>query len=256
MLVTPQTIALGVSYAGNAYYGWQIQPNVISIQSVLESSLAKIACEPIKVFCAGRTDKGVHALMQVAHFKTTVLRPEKAWVLGTNTHLPHDIRVQWAQSVKTTFHARFSAFARHYRYIVYNHPIGFAPMAHAVTWYRRSLDVQKMNMGAHYLLGEHDFTSFRGAGCQAHSPIRCIHSLTLTRHGRWVVVDISANAFLLHMVRNIMHVLFQVGQGDKSPEWVDTILAAKQCNKAGQTASPAGLYLRSNRLSCRTFKYQ
>jgi tRNA pseudouridine38-40 synthase len=236
-------IALGVAYEGTAYHGWQRQDNNLpTIQGHLEAALSKVADAPIHIFCAGRTDGGVHALGQTAHFDTTAVRSERAWVMGVNSLLPPAIRVHWAQVVDDNFHARFSALARSYRYIIYNQPTRSALLANKSTWHIKPLAEQQMQVAAQYLVGEHDFTSFRAAGCQAKTAMRTIHYLTIQRKKQLVIMDIKANAFLHHMVRNIVGVLLPIGAGIYPPEWAQTVLTAKNRVEAGITAPSAGLY--------------
>lgn len=240
----PQRIALGVEYKGARYRGWQRQqPGVRSVQETLEAALSKVAAAPISVSCAGRTDAGVHASGQVVHFDSPVERPLKAWVLGANANLPPDISVTWVQPVSDAFHARFSAMARRYRYVIYNDPIRPAHLAEEVTWNHRPLDIQRMRAAAQVLIGTHDFTSFRAKECQAKSPIKTVHHLRLWQNDRLLVLDIRANAFLHHMVRNIAGVLMAVGCGDRPVEWVAEVLAARERRQGGVTAHPFGLYL-------------
>ncbi len=240
----PQRIALGVEYKGARYRGWQRQqPGVRSVQETLEAALSKVAAAPISVSCAGRTDAGVHASGQVVHFDSPVERPLKAWVLGTNANLPPDISVTWVQPVSDAFHARFSAMARRYHYVIYNDPIRPAHLAEEVTWNHRPLDIQRMRAAAQVLIGTHDFTSFRAKECQAKSPIKTVHHLRLWQNDRLLVLDIRANAFLHHMVRNIAGVLMAVGCGDRPVEWVAEVLAARERRQGGVTAHPFGLYL-------------
>lgn len=240
----PQRIALGVEYKGARYRGWQRQqPGVRSVQETLEAALSKVAAAPISVSCAGRTDAGVHASGQVVHFDSPVERPLKAWVLGANANLPPDISVTWVQPVSDAFHARFSAMARRYRYVIYNDPIRPAHLAEEVTWNHRPLDIQRMHAAAQVLIGTHDFTSFRAKECQAKSPIKTVHHLRLWQNDRLLVLDIRANAFLHHMVRNIAGVLMAVGCGDRPVEWVAEVLAARERRQGGVTAHPFGLYL-------------
>lgn len=236
-------IALGIEYNGYEYVGWQTQDGLLTIQECLEKALTAIASEPIKVVCAGRTDAGVHAVGQVIHFDTQAQRPLRAWTVGTNTHLPATIAVRWAQLVNDSFHARFSAIARAYRYVIYNHSLRPAILSHGVTWYYRALDIALMQTAGQYLIGEHDFNSFRSAACEAKTSFRCIQSLTITRQHNFVYIDIQANAFLQHMVRNIAGVLMKIGAGLKAPEWALEVLQAQDRRAAADTASPAGLYL-------------
>ncbi|SDR78847.1 tRNA pseudouridine(38-40) synthase TruA [Pseudomonas oryzae] len=237
-------IALGVEYKGARYRGWQRQETgVPSVQEALERALSKVAAEPVSVICAGRTDAAVHASGQVVHFDTRVERPLKAWVMGTNANLPGDISVTWAQPMPAHFHARFSAVARRYRYVIYNDPVRPAHQAEEITWNHRPLDVARMREAAAALVGTHDFTSFRAVQCQAKSPIKTIHHLRVIEHGRFIVLDVRANAFLHHMVRNIAGVLMSIGAGEREPQWVAEILAARDRRSGGVTAHPYGLYL-------------
>lgn len=237
-------IALGVEYKGARYRGWQRQEaGVPSVQEALEKALSKVAAELVSVICAGRTDAAVHASGQVVHFDTRVERPLKAWVMGANANLPGDISVTWAQPMPAHFHARFSAVARRYRYVIYNDPVRPAHLAEEITWNHRPLDVARMRQAAEALVGTHDFTSFRAVQCQAKSPIKTIHHLRVIEHGRFIVLDVRANAFLHHMVRNIAGVLMTIGAGEREPQWVAEILAARDRRSGGVTAHPYGLYL-------------
>lgn len=236
-------IALGIEYDGTPFFGWQAQENLITVQGELEVALSKIADENIKVFCAGRTDAGVHATGQIAHFDTQAKRDLRAWTLGTNTHLPSSIAVRWAQITDASFHARFSAIARRYRYVIYNHPMRPAILASRVTWNYKPLSIERMQTAGNYLLGEHDFSSFRSAQCEARSPIRHLQELIVQREKDYVIIEIQANAFLHHMVRNIAGALMQIGSGWKSLEWMQEVLHAKNRRAAAETASPHGLYL-------------
>jgi tRNA pseudouridine38-40 synthase len=237
-------IALGVEYKGARYRGWQRQESgVPSVQEALERALSKVAAEPVSIICAGRTDAAVHASGQVVHFDTAVERPLKAWVMGANANLPSDISVTWAQPMPAHFHARFSAMARRYRYVIYNDPVRPAHLAEEITWNHRPLEVARMREAARALVGTHDFTSFRAVQCQAKSPIKTIHHLRVIEHGRFIVLDVRANAFLHHMVRNIAGVLMTIGAGEREPQWVAEILAARDRRSGGVTAHPYGLYL-------------
>lgn len=236
-------IALGVEYAGNHYCGWQKQQDCIGVQQHLEQALTKIACSPVEVFCAGRTDRGVHAIGQVVHFDSDVLRPDEAWVRGTNTHLPAAIRVLWSQVVSDDFHARFTATSRRYRYVILNRRVASAIFSGQQTWVSYALDIQRMHFAAQALLGEQDFTSFRAAECQAKHPVRCVTEVHVHGDGQHVFVDIEANAFLHHMVRNIVGSLLVIGRGERSVEWLAELLAAKDRKLAAPTAPAAGLYL-------------
>jgi len=236
-------LALCVEYNGVAFHGWQSQNHGNTVQDFLEVALGKIAAARITVVCAGRTDAGVHALVQMVHFDTASLRPMNAWVRGTNSHLPDSIAVRWAQEVDARFHARFSAFARSYRYVLYNAPVRPALDAGRVGWFHAPLSVDAMQAAAQSLVGEHDFTSFRGAQCQARSPVRTLHSAQVRRHGDFVVFDFRANAFLHHMVRNLVGALVYVGKGKNPPAWIGHLLSSRDRTLAAPTFPAAGLYL-------------
>ncbi|MFP3029546.1 MAG: tRNA pseudouridine(38-40) synthase TruA [Arsenophonus sp.] len=236
-------IALGIEYNGTHYYGWQRQQQVKSIQACLELALSKVANEYIHVYCAGRTDAGVHATGQVIHFKTSVIRKDSAWTMGVNSYLPSDIVVQWCKIVEQDFHARFCATARRYCYIIFNHRFRPAILAKGVTHYHAPLDAQKMYLAAQVLIGEQDFTSFRAIQCQSKSPCRNIKHLHVNRYGDYIVVDIKANAFVHHMVRNIVGSLVAIGCGDQDINWIAELLALKDRTKAAATAKAEGLYL-------------
>ncbi|MBV7298604.1 tRNA pseudouridine(38-40) synthase TruA [Enterovibrio paralichthyis] len=236
-------IALGVEYDGSKYYGWQRQREVPSVQEHLEKALSKIANQPIEVQCAGRTDAGVHGTGQVVHFDVDCSRAMRAWTMGVNTHLPDAIAVRWAKEVPDEFHARFTATARRYRYIIYNNALRPGILRHGVSHYHGELDEKLMHEAGQYLLGENDFTSFRAAQCQSNSPFRNVHHLNVTRQGRFVIIDIKANAFVHHMVRNITGSLITVGLKEQKPEWIKWLLEAKDRNLASATAKAEGLYL-------------
>lgn len=237
-------IALSVEYDGSHFCGWQAQDGgVRTVQECVEKALSKVANHPIKVICAGRTDAGVHATTQVIHFDTEVVRENKAWVMGVNTHLPADVSICWAQIVEDTFHARFKAVRRHYRYILFNHRSRPALLRHQVSWVHSEIDVSRMQQASQFFLGEHDFTSFRASSCQAHSPVRTIHHLEVNQQGRYVIIDICANAFLHHMVRNIVGVLLNIAKCGHEPEWVKELLLIRDRKQSGMTAPAEGLYL-------------
>ena len=236
-------IALGIEYDGGAFCGWQIQPNMPSVQATLEGAISRFLAQPANVICAGRTDTGVHATGQVVSLATDVVRPERNWIRGLNSHLPPTVAVQWARAVPDDFHARFSAVARTYEYWLYNHPVRSPVYEKRTGWVWRDLNVDAMRKGAECLLGEHDFTSFRAAECQAKSPVRTIESLEIVRKGRLVGMRITANAFLHHMVRNIVGMLVYVGTGRETPERVREVLEARSRAVAAPTFSPDGLYL-------------
>jgi len=236
-------LALGVEYLGTNFHGWQLQKSGIrTVQQVVEQALSSVADHPVRVFCSGRTDAGVHALEQVIHFETTAKREDKAWVLGGNVNLPFDVNFKWAKQVNDDFHARFDAHARQYHYKIHNTPVRSA-VKHAYTlWESRTLDIKLMNQAAECLIGEHDFSSFRGSLCQAKSPIKTVEFIRLTQSGNGILLDIKANAFLHHMVRNIVGTLIKVGKGEQDSAWVKTVLDAKDRKQAGATAEPQGLY--------------
>ncbi|ENI4127164.1 tRNA pseudouridine(38-40) synthase TruA [Vibrio fluvialis] len=236
-------IALGIEYDGTQYYGWQRQREVKSVQEELEKALTVIANHPVEVQCAGRTDAGVHGTGQVVHFDTTATRKMVAWSMGANANLPKNIAVRWAKEVTDEFHARFSATARRYRYVIYNHMFRPGIMSSGVSHYHGELDVERMHRAGQFLLGENDFTSFRAVHCQSRSPWRNIKHLNVTRHERYIVIDIKANAFVHHMVRNITGSLIAVGRGEQEPEWIQWLLEAKDRRLAGATAKAEGLYL-------------
>lgn len=236
-------IALGIEYHGAAYHGWQSQPHGNTVQDHLEAALSKVAAVPVSVICAGRTDTGVHALAQVVHCDTESSRPENAWVRGANSHLPETIAVRWARVVAGEFHARFSAFARCYRYVLHNAPVRPALDAGRVGWFHAPLSLEAMQAGARFLEGEQDFSSFRAAECQAKSAVKTLHEARVRRNGDYLVFDFRANAFLHHMVRNMVGALVFVGKGKHPPEWIGELLAAKNRTRAAPTFPAAGLYL-------------
>lgn len=236
-------IALGIEYAGNEFFGWQFQPHARNVQACVEAALSKVANHPVKVVCAGRTDSGVHALGQVIHADVTAQRSTHSWLMGTNANLPKDVSVLWVQPVDDNFHARFSAHARHYRYVILNRPTRPALLVKRVTWEFKPLNVELMQAAANYLLGTHDFSSYRTVACQAKNPTRTVSRLTVSRVNEQVIIEISANAFLHHMVRNIAGVLMTIGCGEQPPEWADTVLEARDRTVGGVTAPADGLYL-------------
>ncbi len=236
-------LALGIEYDGSRYYGWQRQQEVRSVQARLEQALSQVANHEVKVFCAGRTDAGVHGTGQVVHFETTSARKDAAWTLGVNANLPDDIAVRWVKAVPEEFHARFSATARRYRYVIYNHRLRPAILNGGVTHYHQPLDAERMHRAGQCLLGENDFTSFRAVQCQSRTPWRNVMHLNVSRHGAYVVVDIKANAFVHHMVRNIVGSLMEIGCGNQPESWMAELLAAKDRKLAAATAKAEGLYL-------------
>jgi tRNA pseudouridine38-40 synthase len=236
-------IALGIEYDGANFHGWQHQGDVRSVQECLEKALSIVADQPVRVHCAGRTDTGVHGLGQVVHFDSDAKRSERSWVLGSNVNLPTDISVNWAREMPETFHARFSAIGRHYRYQIINRGFRSAIWRDRATWIHQPLDEKAMHLAAQHLVGEHDFTSYRALACQAKHPVRTIHSLNVKREGEMVIISVHANAFLHHMVRNIAGVLIAVGKGEQSTSWARDILELRDRTKGGVTAPPHGLYL-------------
>jgi tRNA pseudouridine38-40 synthase len=239
--------AVGLEYDGSAYSGWQSQPGLTTIQDALQRALSRVANAPVECVCAGRTDAGVHALAQVVHFESDAVRSERGWRLGANTYLPNDVAVTWLREVPAHFHARFSALARSYRYVILNRDSRPGLAQRRATWERRPLDEQRMDAAAQVLVGEHDFSAFRAIECQAKSPMRKIESLRVTRDAEWVSVDVTANAFLHHMVRNLTGLLLSVGAGDSPPERVATVLAGRDRKASAATAPADGLYLASVR---------
>ena len=237
-------IALGVEYDGSPYCGWQSQAEGLTVQDTLQAALSAIAGEKISVMAAGRTDTGVHGIEQVVHFDTQVERPLQAWVRGVNALLPASIAVRWAHPVSDEFHARFSAQGRSYRYFLLNRSTRTALYAGKVGWFHASLDLAKMQQAAHMVLGLHDFSAFRASQCQAKSPIKTLHQLDIYREGEMLIFDVSADAFLHHMVRNIVGCLVYVGKGKYPEEWMTQVLQSRDRKYAAPTFSPDGLYLR------------
>lgn len=237
-------IALGVEYDGSAYCGWQSQPDGRTVQDVMQLALSQIAGELVSVIAAGRTDTGVHALEQVIHFDTQALRPLTAWVRGVNALLPSGIAVLWAHMVDDGFHARFSAQARSYSYYLYCRQVRSALQHGKVGWFHQSLDIEKMREAAQFLLGEHDFSAFRASACQAKSPVKSLNMLDIQQQGEMIRLDLTANAFLHHMVRNIVGCLVYVGKGKHQPQWIKQVLEGRERSKAAPTFAPDGLYLR------------
>jgi tRNA pseudouridine38-40 synthase len=235
-------IALKVEYDGSQYHGWQAQQNLRTVQFHLEEALAKVANHPVEVVCAGRTDTGVHANHQIIHFDTCNHRSLRGWVYGTNSSLPKDVCVKNAYNVSDEFHARYSATARKYRYIIYNSTIRPALLRSHVSWQYRQLDHLAMHEAAQSLVGEHDFTSFRSIECQSKSPVRDLKQIKVHRTGHFVVIDVMANAFLHHMVRNIAGVLISIGADKQPVSYVADVLNAKDRRLGAETASPYGLY--------------
>ena len=235
--------AASVEYDGADYHGWQRQRASISVQQVVEAALSNIANEPVSVFCAGRTDSGVHASSQIVHFDSRASRSDVQWLRGVNTQLPDDVSIPWVSPVSGHFHARFSALSRRYRYIIYNRKVSPGILRRAVTWHRSYLDADSMHIAVQSLLGEHDFSSFRASGCNAHTPFRCIQAARVVRIDDYVVLDITANAFLQHMVRNIVGLLLKIGSNEWSVSSMKEILEMRDRRQSAPTASPCGLYL-------------
>jgi len=236
-------VALGIEYDGTAYNGWQRQHNGIGVQSLVEKAIAVIANEAVETTCAGRTDAGVHAGAQVVHFDTSADRSSRGWLLGVNSNLPDDINANWATPVDQAFHARFSATSRTYRYLILNRQARSSLFRHRAWWVNQPLDPVRMQEGADFLLGEHDFSAFRAAGCQAASPVREIISLQIAGRGNWIAITVTANAFLQHMVRNIAGLLMAIGSGSDAPERAKAVLCSRNRTKGGVAAPAHGLYL-------------
>lgn len=235
--------AASVQYDGSGYHGWQrLKSGLPTVQSAVEKAITKVANHPVFVVCAGRTDAGVHGCHQVIHFDSDSERSERGWAYGSNANLPDDVSIRWVKPVTDDFHARFSAGWRRYRYVIYNNPIRPAHLPKGVTWNYRPLDEGRMIEAAKHLVGEHDFTSFRAVQCQAKNPVRTISKLNVSRHGKLLVIDIQANAFLHHMVRNIAGVLMSIGTGKYSVDWSKEVLEACDRSEGGVTAPPYGLY--------------
>ncbi len=235
-------IALGLEYCGTARSGWQTQRDGSGVQDLLERALAQIGAARIGTTAAGRTDAGVHATMQIVHFDVVADRPATAWVRGVNSHLPADVAVLWAQRAADDFDARYAALARHYTYVLSNRPTRPALLAGRVGWYHRPLDVAAMTVAAKALEGTHDFSAFRAAECQAKSPTRTLSTVSIAAHGEFVRFDFSANAFLHHMIRNIVGALVYVGAGRQPPQWMGELLAGRDRTRAAPTFAPDGLY--------------
>lgn len=236
-------LALGVEYLGTNFHGWQLQKSGIrTVQLVVESALSKVADQPIRVYCSGRTDAGVHALEQVIHFETDVNREDKSWLFGGNVNLPSDVNFVWVKRVKDDFHARFNAIARQYQYKIHNTRVRSSLLASHSLWEPRELNIDAMNKAKECLLGEHDFSAFRGSLCQAKSPIKNIEYIKLINNNHEITIEIKANAFLHHMVRNIVGTLLKVGRGERTVDWMNEVLDSKSRKQAGATAEPQGLY--------------
>ncbi len=236
-------IALGLEFDGATFTGWQSQPDGRGVQDALERSLEAIAGERVRTIAAGRTDTGVHATMQVVHFDTRAVRPDSAWVRGVNAHLPRQIAVRWAKPVADGFHARFAATARHYTYVLAGCPVRPALLSGRIGWYHRRLDVQAMREGATALIGTHDFSAFRAAECQAKSPVKTMISARIEPSGEFIRFDFSADAYLHHMIRNIVGALLAVGAGKSSPSWIGELMESRDRSRGAPTFAADGLYL-------------
>jgi tRNA pseudouridine38-40 synthase len=235
--------AVGVEYDGTAFHGWQIQVGTRTVQEQLQQALTSVANHPVAVQCAGRTDAGVHAIGQVAHFDSDAIRSNRNWLLGTNVNLPDDVNINWITPVAADFHARFSAVKRSYKYVIYNGKTRSSVWRNRAVWVRRELDLELMQLAAKPLVGTHDFSSFRAVACQAKSPVRSLTRLELRRDGDMITIELTANAFLQHMVRNIAGVLITIGYGERPVGWALEVLEHRDRTLGGVTAQPQGLYL-------------
>jgi len=236
-------IAFGIEYDGSHYHGWQCQKGVPTVQEYVETAISTVADQNVEVYCAGRTDTGVHALGQVIHIETNAVRKEASWLFGTNSNLPPDICVQWVKQVDNDFHARFSATSRVYRYFILNRNARSAILNSRTVWERRPLVLASMQEAAQYLIGTYDFSAYRSLECQAKNPVRTVSRLEITQRGSIIMIEIEANAFLHHMVRNIAGVLMEIGMGRAKPAWANEVLQGKDRRLGGVTAPPEGLYL-------------
>ncbi len=236
-------IVLGIEYDGSQFCGWQRQTDTKTVQQTLEQAISEVADRSVCIHAAGRTDTGVHATEQVIHFDCSALRDSRAWVMGVNTHLPDSVSVLWAKTVHEDFHARYAAVSRYYRYVILNRSVRPAILNRQVTWMYYALDSVRMQQAASFLEGTHDFSSYRATACQARSPVRTVHQLTVQRQGEFVFIDILADGFLHHMVRNIAGVLIAIGKGEQDIDWTRTILESRDRASGGITAPASGLYL-------------
>ena len=234
--------AVGVEYLGSAFSGWQSLPGRRTVQATIEVALSKVAAQALNVIAAGRTDAGVHAVQQVAHFESSAERSAYAWLMGANSQLPADVSLRWIETVSPRFHARHDARRRHYRYVIHNHRTRSALLSQRAAWWPQPLDTAAMHVAAQQLLGEHDFSAFRDSQCQSPTPMRRLDAISVRRHRDLVVVDVSGNAFLHHMVRNIVGTLALVGLGKQPVAWVAEVLASRDRRCAGMTAPADGLY--------------
>jgi len=236
-------LAAILEYDGSAFCGWQYQEHVRTVQDEVEKAITSVANGPVRVITAGRTDTGVHATGQVIHFDVDVSRTNNSWLRGINSNLPDDVAVHWVNQVAEDFHARFDATGRHYHYVILNRRVRPTFLAKKVSWDYRDLDIKRMQAAASYLVGEHDFSSFRAVACQAKSPVRELRHLKVTARGDYIDIHVYANAFLHHMVRNLAGVLMTIGAGEREPEWAESVLVARDRTQGGLTAPPDGLYL-------------
>lgn len=237
-----QRVALGIEYDGTRFAGWQIQPQQRTVQGCLTEAISQVANQPVKITAAGRTDSGVHALQQVVHFDTDAVRRERNWILGLNASLPSDINVVWAKDVDDSFNARFSAVSREYRYVILNRMSRSAVSADRMWWYFKPLDESLMQAAADLLVGHHDFSAFRAKECQANSPVKTLESITVTRQGDCIAIDVKAQSFLHHMVRNLVGVLVPIGEGSQPVSWATAVLESRNRAMGGITSPPEGLY--------------
>ena len=236
-------LVAAIEYDGSGFAGWQRQGHARTVQEAVERALSKVAAAPVAVVCAGRTDAGVHATQQIIHFDTDAERPLRAWLMGGNSNLPDAVRLLWVKPAAEDFHARFGATSRGYRYVIASKPVRPALNRYRAAWTYRELDAERMQQAGRCLLGEHDFTSFRAMACQARHAVREVRRLQVERQGDYIYLDIEANAFLHHMVRNIAGVLMTIGSGDRPVEWASEVLAARDRSRGGVTAAPEGLYM-------------
>ena len=232
-----------LEYDGADFFGWQSQAHARSVQDCVEAAFSRVADHEIKVTCAGRTDAGVHATGQVVHFESRARRADDAWRRGADGYLPDDVRVRWVRPVGADFHARFDALRRRYRYVILNAPTPSALLRRLSVWEYRPLEAEAMHAAAQMLVGEHDFSAYRSAGCRSQTPMRRIESLCVHRDRRFVYVDVCANAFLQHMVRNVVGVLLEIGRGERPRDWARQVLASRDRTQGGVTVAGAGLYL-------------
>ena len=249
--VAVMKIAACVEYDGSRFYGWQIQTKQFTVQEAIEKALSAVADHKISVHCAGRTDTGVHACGQIIHFETQSHRDEYSWVMGANSSLPAGISLLWTREVDDSFHARFSAMKRRYRYVILNRRVRPANLSRQVSWHPLPLDAQEMDNAAQSLIGTHDFSAFRSSRCQSKSPRKTVTKLRVNQKNNWIWIDIEANGFLHHMVRNIAGSLMEVGSGKRDPSWLQEVLKSRDRTQGAATASALGLYfLKAEYPSC------